>query len=89
MVSARVGLGLRELPPTKGYTTATLSLWRPGSTYTRIVESPGDGNGRIERIRLRQERDDWQQLRALQILMMDNTTVIVDIKDNPPTGTEQ
>eukprot|EP00974_Lingulodinium_polyedra_P003843 361216-Lingulodinium_polyedra.AAC.1 len=38
VVSARVGLGVRELPPLRGFIGATTLLWRPGSAYARIVE---------------------------------------------------
>ena len=38
VVSARIGIGLRELPSAKGYTSSTVLLWRPGSTYARITE---------------------------------------------------
>ena len=70
MVSAKVGLGLRELPPVKGFTGSTVLLWKPGSTYARIVELECV-DGATGRLRISQDQDDWSQLRVLQIFTAD------------------
>eukprot|EP00974_Lingulodinium_polyedra_P044902 4307654-Lingulodinium_polyedra.AAC.1 len=38
VVSARIGMGVRALPPLRGFIGAFTLLWRPGSMYTRIIE---------------------------------------------------
>eukprot|EP00974_Lingulodinium_polyedra_P103042 9975493-Lingulodinium_polyedra.AAC.1 len=49
VVSARIGAGVRELPPLRGFIGAIALLWRPGSTYARIIEQapePGQALGK-------------------------------------------
>ena len=37
VVSARIATGIAELPAIKGYSSAVTLMWRPWSTYTRLV----------------------------------------------------
>ena len=71
IVSARIGLGVRELSSLKGYTKSVVLLWRPNSTYARIIELDC-ANGHTDRLRLAHEHDDWTQLRLLQLFMSDD-----------------
>eukprot|EP00974_Lingulodinium_polyedra_P077323 7485869-Lingulodinium_polyedra.AAC.1 len=54
VAGARIGMGLRELPPIKGFHGAVCILWRPGSTYTRISEHVAELDQSLGRIRLHQ-----------------------------------
>ena len=38
VTSARIGKGLRSLPSIKGFHSAATLMWRPFSSYARIVE---------------------------------------------------
>ena len=71
VVAARLGHGVRELPPLKGYTSSMVLLWRPGATYSRIVtlDCVDQDTGRS---RISQDYDDWSRLFVLQVLMADS-----------------
>merc|ERR1711873_113852 len=71
VVAARLGHGVRELSPLKGYVASTVLLWRPGATYSRIMtlDCVDQDTGRS---RISQDHDDWSRLYVLQVLMADS-----------------
>ena len=71
VAAARIGRGLKELPALRGYSSALTLMWKPFSTYARIVETKPDSQGVIGRIRIMNDYDDWSQLRVLQLLTAD------------------
>eukprot|EP00974_Lingulodinium_polyedra_P025990 2509543-Lingulodinium_polyedra.AAC.1 len=71
-------MSVRELPPMRGFIGATTLLWRPGSTYARIIEQAPEHGQALGRVRLQQEYDDWSRLRVFQLLMVDDTAGIID-----------
>ena len=68
VAAARVGHGIRELQSLKGFSGSTVLLWKPGSSYPRVLElgSSGDVTGKL---RIHLEHDDWAQLRVIQLLL--------------------
>ncbi len=73
VVAARAGRGIRELSALQGFSRSTIILWRPGATYTRIIELEAD-----TRYRMYQEHDEWPQLRVLQLLMVTDTAILAE-----------
>ena len=71
VVSARVGVGLRELPAIKGYAGSTVIMWRPKGAYVRTVELQPGLHG-VHRLKLSDEHKDWPHLRILQLLTAAN-----------------
>ena len=71
VVAARIGQGVRDLPPFTGYTSSIVLLWRPGATYSRTMtlDCVDQDTGRC---RISQDHDDWSRLRVLQVLMADS-----------------
>ncbi len=47
VVAARAGRGIRELSALQGFSRSTIILWRPGATYTRIIELEADTRYRM------------------------------------------
>ena len=57
VASARVGVGIKELPAIRGFVASTVLLWRHNSTYARIFEIQSE-NGVIPRFRICGEHED-------------------------------
>ena len=93
VVAARIGNGIRHLPPIKGYDRPVTIIWRPNSTYTRLIETESVDNT-IGKIHLSRECDDWSSARVIQLLMTNDTSALADIdqkryhdEDSPETPT--
>ena len=85
VVSAKMGLGLRELPSAKGYTGSTVLLWKPGSTYARIIELDCTRDT-VGRLKISLDHDDWPNLRVLQLLMADSPVETPEYTPPPVSG---
>ena len=78
VVAARIGRGLKELPPIKGHAGSMVIVWRLGGSYVQFLE-PSKHDGRhVERVRFDMERADWAQLRVLQLLMCEDVAAVAD-----------
>jgi hypothetical protein len=63
MISARIGLGVRELPQANGFAGSVVLPWQPGRRRTQTIELDGTRRDRIERLRLQVEYlAHWQHL---------------------------
>ena len=78
IVAARLGRGVRELSALKGYASSIVVIWRPGGSYNQFIEPSNTEQNQVSRVRLSQERNDWPNLRVLQLLMSDDTAAIAE-----------
>ena len=74
VVSARVGIGLQQLPHLSGYAGSITIFWRPGRQGVRFNEQWTDSRGHLEKYKISDDHDDWQHLRTIQILLGESCT---------------
>ena len=79
VIAARIGRGLKELPPIKGYASSMVIIWRPGGPYVQFLEPSKHDAHHVERVRFDMERTDWAQLRVLQLLCENHNSALQDI----------
>ena len=80
-VAAQMGLGLKSIPPIRGYDGATVVLWRPGGTYMRTIEQRADSRGTIGRLNIHADCNQWARLRSLQILYSGSPVVLQHVSE--------
>ena len=74
VVSARVGIGLQQLPHLRGYAGSITIFWRPGRQGVRFNEQWTDSKGHLEKYKISEDHDDWQHFRTIQILLGESCT---------------
>jgi hypothetical protein len=80
-MSARIGLGVRELPQANDFAGSVVLLWQPGHRYTQTIELDGTHRNRIERLRLQVEYlTHWQHLRTLQIFTTTDHAAVAEVR---------
>jgi hypothetical protein len=81
VVSARIVLGVRELPQANGFAGSVVLLWRPGRGYTQTIELDGTHPNKIERLRLQVEYPThWQLLRILQVFATTDHAAVAEVR---------
>ena len=54
---ARLRLGIKMFPASRGFQRCTFVMWRPDRQQLSIQESVADGEGLIHRLRISQDRE--------------------------------
>ena len=86
VIAARIGRGVRELPAAPGYSSCVVLVWRPGGNYNQFLELDRTDDEKVGKIRLAMIRDDWSQLRFIQLLLTDNTSALAEVGEGGRTA---